>query len=364
VSNNTNINKINAQKRVLVAPLDWGLGHTTRCIPIIKALIANGFEVILAAEKAGSALLANEFPTLKILPLKGYNITYSKNSSSFLLKLLVQFPKVRAAIKYENHWLNNIIKEYKIDIVLSDNRFGLHNKNAHCIFITHQLKIKIGNSFTQKIAQKINYFFINKFNQCWIPDEAGKENFAGELSHPTIFPSIPVTYIGALSRFKNVSVDEEIDLLILLSGPEPQRTIFEKTILEQIQRLPLKIALVRGLPITQTDIAISGLQVYNHLSEDALNRLITASAVVVARSGYTTIMDLAKLQKRAVFVPTKGQTEQEYLAIYLAEKKYCTYENQLQFDLQTALKKINKTKLIPYPTIENNILNEAIISLL
>jgi uncharacterized protein (TIGR00661 family) len=364
VANNTNINKIITKKRILVAPLDWGLGHTTRCIPIIKAFITSGFEVILAAEKAGNALLIKEFPTLKILPLKGYNIGYSKNSRMLLLKLIMQFPKIHAAIKNENLWLDNVIKEYKIDIVLSDNRFGLYNKNAHCIFITHQLNIKTGNSFTEKLAQKINYFFINKFNECWIPDEAGRENFAGELAHPIILPKIPITYIGGLSRFKKIDTTKKIDLLVLLSGPEPQRTIFEKIIIGQMKGSVLKIALVRGLPMAENNIEVEGVETYNHLLAEDLNKLILESTIIIARSGYTTVMDLSKLQKKAIFVPTSRQTEQEYLASYLSEKNYCTYENQISFDLQAALNKINNANLIPYPVLENNNLTERINSLL
>jgi uncharacterized protein (TIGR00661 family) len=360
---NININKINVQKRVLVAPLDWGLGHATRCIPIITALRAQGLEVFIGAEKAGAALLQKEFPSIKIIPLNGYNISYSETKRFFLWKMIVQFPKIIMAIKREKNWVKKIIDDYKIDIVISDNRFGLYNNNAHCIFITHQLKIKTGNSFTEKIAQKINYKYINRFNEGWIIDEEGNDNLAGDLSHPKLLPHLPLKYIGALSRFKKYVVEKKYDLLVILSGPEPQRTIFENILLEQIQVLKLDIVVVRGLPSEENILEVGDIKIYNHLRAASLNELILASKTIIARSGYTTVMDIAALQQKAIFVPTPGQTEQEYLAAYLSEKKYCLAETQDGFNLQAALDKLEKVTLVPYPTLENKLLQYAINAL-
>jgi uncharacterized protein (TIGR00661 family) len=363
VENSKNINKINIQKRVLVAPLDWGLGHTTRCVPIITALLAKGYEVFIGAEKAGAALLQKEFPSIKIISLQGYNISYSKSKAFFFWKMIAQLPKIISAIKREKKWLKKIIDDYKIDIVISDNRFGLYNKNVHCIFITHQLQIKTGNSFTEKIAQKINYKYISLFNECWVIDEGGNENLAGELSHPTTLPKIPLKYIGALSRFRKYETEKKHDLLVLLSGPEPQRSIFENLLIEQTQNVKRNIVLVRGLPAEETILEINGIKIYNHLPAQALNELMLASKIIIARSGYTTVMDIATLQQKAIFVPTPGQTEQEYLAEYLAQKKYCIAETQDGFNLQKALDKLENSIFVPYPKIENKLLQAAIATL-
>jgi uncharacterized protein (TIGR00661 family) len=361
--NNLNINKINVQKKVFVAPLDWGLGHATRCVPIVRVLLAQGFEVFIGAEKAAAVLLQKEFPSIKIIPLQGYNISYSKSKVFFLWKMIAQLPKIMSAIKRENNWLKKIIDEYKIDIVISDNRFGLYNKNAHCIFITHQLQIKTGNSFTEKIIQKINYKYINQFNVCWVIDEEGNNNLAGDLSHPKLLPHLSLKYIGALSRFKKYEVEKKYDLLVILSGPEPQRTIFENILLVQMQNLKLDIVLVRGLPAEESILEVGDIKIYNHLRAAALNELILASKTIIARSGYTTVMDIAALQQKAIFVPTPGQTEQEYLASYLSEKKYCLAESQDGFDLQDALDKLENVTLAPYPTLENKLLQDAINAL-
>jgi uncharacterized protein (TIGR00661 family) len=363
VEKGKNINKTIAVKKVLVAPLDWGLGHVTRCIPIIKMLLNEGFEVFIGSENPGTLLLQNEFPNIKIIPLQGYNITYSKIKQFFLWKMAIQLPQIVRAIQREHSWLEKIIRDYKIDIVISDNRFGLYNSKVHCVFITHQLKIKTGNNFIEKIVQKINYRYINKFNECWVMDEGGTNNFAGDLSHPKLLPKVPVKYIGLQSRFTKYVTEKKYDLLIVLSGPEPQRTIFENILLHQIQDIKLNIVLVRGLPVSKNLLEINGIKIYNHLSAKDLNALMLASKTIIARSGYTTIMDIAALQQKAIFVPTPGQTEQEYLANYLSQKKYFITEMQDGFDLQRAMPKLENAELVLYPITENTILQDAIIAL-
>ena len=347
-----NINITGTKKRVLVAPLDWGLGHATRCIPIIEELLIQGFEVFIAAEKGCAALLRKEFPDLPILPLPGYRITYSAAESFFFIKMIFQIPKITAAISKERRWLQSVIKEYSIDIVISDNRFGLYSKAAHTIFITHQLNIKTGNRFTESPAGKINYKYINRFDECWVPDEPGEENLGGALSHPVDMPRTPVKYIGSLSRFEKEDSEESIDLLVMVSGPEPQRTIFENNIMAQICSLNYKTVLVRGLPAAASFVGkkISDfVTVYDHLPGKELGKLISSAKIVIARSGYTTIMELASLQKKAILVPTPGQKEQEYLAEYLSGKNYCVTINQNEFDLRIAVEKLDNTKNIEFP---------------
>ncbi len=177
MTNGNNINKLPAKIRVLIAPLEWGLGHATRCIPIIKELLLNGAEVLIAAEGAAESLLKNEFPNLAYLPLMGYRMKYSRKKSFLHFKLLAQLPKIFFAIRKEYQWLKKIIIEHQIDAVISDNRFGLYHKKVKCIYITHQLLIKTGNSITEKIAQKYHYGFIKKYSECWVPDF--KENGLG-----------------------------------------------------------------------------------------------------------------------------------------------------------------------------------------
>jgi uncharacterized protein (TIGR00661 family) len=358
----TNINNIVSKKRVLVAPLDWGLGHATRCVPIINALLQQGFEVLLAGENAVATLLQKEFPSITILPLTGYNVQYAKNKNGFFWKMLAQLPSINRAIKNENAWLQKIIDTHKIDIVISDNRFGLHSKKAKTVFITHQLQIQTGNFLSNKIAQYINYKYINKFDACWVPDLAGENNLAAALSHPAVFPKVPLHYVGILSRVQKSVAAKKIDVAVILSGPEPQRTIFENIIVQQIENTTLNIVLARGLP-SATENLISknkNVQIVNYLPSSEISALIQSAKVVVARSGYSTVMDIAVLQQVAIFVPTPGQTEQVYLAKYLSDKKYCIAANQDGFDLQATLEKIATVKLEKYPQNDSSLLAAAI----
>lgn len=330
------------QARVLVAPLDWGLGHATRCIPIINELLAQDCDVWLAGEAAQKHLLRAEFPKLPFLELRGYRMNYSKSKKWLMWKMIKQGPKMRRAIKYENKWLDKKIKELRFDAVISDNRFGLYHAETYSVFITHQLRIKstVGKR-TEKLLQKRNYSFINKFNTCWIPDNPGKNNLAGELSHPETFPIIPVQYIGPLSRFEKKPILEKKNyLLVVLSGPEPQRTIFEDKIINEISHYPFSATIVRGLPGEVRLIPSSGMiHFYNHLPADILNNEMQEAEYVISRSGYSTVMDLATLQKKSILVPTPGQTEQEYLASYLETKKMAIAALQEDFSLNQVLLK-------------------------
>ena len=325
--------------RVLVAPLDWGLGHATRCIPIINGLIAEGCKVYIAADKKIFSLLKKEFPNTVIIRCKGYEIEYSRLKSFQLLNLVFQAPKVIFRAFMEKIWLNAVIKKYKIDAVISDNRFGMYNKNIPSIYITHQLYIITGNPLVEKIAQKIHYFFIKKYTACWIPDQEDHA-LAGKLSHPNNLPG-NARYIGPVSRFKKLDNEGIVyDLLIILSGPEPQRTLFENKILHQLKTIHNKILLVRGLPgEIQKPEDFNNVRIKNHLPANKLNAELAKSKMVLCRSGYTSIMDLTVLQKKAILVATPGQTEQEYLSEYLLEKRFFFSENQKDFSIKKSLKK-------------------------
>ena len=334
-------NNLGDKPCVLVAPLDWGLGHATRCVPIVFKLLQENCKVIIAAEGACKYLLEQEFPDLIFLDLAGYRVKYSRNKFRMPVKLLIQFPKIIYRIYSEHRWLKKMVKQHAIDIVISDNRFGMYHKNVPSVYITHQLKIKTGNRFTEWVAQKIHYRFINKFTACWVPDTEEKFNLAGELSHPHVMPAIPVKYIGPLSRFEKIETENKYDLAIILSGPEPQRTVFEEMILMDLKKYSGKTLLVRGLPANTTllQTVSSSLEIQNHLPAPELNLILLQSKIIISRCGYSSVMDLIKLQKKAVLVPTPGQTEQEYLANHLMKQKLFFCADQDNFSLPEVLKK-------------------------
>ena len=321
------------KKRILVAPLDWGIGHATRCIPIINALISSNFEVILAADSRPLHLLSTEFPQLEMIRFEGYNIKYSKYLP-MSLSMIFQIPKLLWNIKKENNALKEIIKEYRIDGVISDNRFGLYSSKSPCVFITHQLEIQTP-SFSDSI-RNFNYQYINKYNACWVMDDE-KMNLAGNLSKPDSLPN-NTHYIGIQSRFEKQEIKKKYDFLAIVSGPEPQRTILEKGIIKALQDRKEKSLIVLGKPELNTNNKIGNLTIKSHLDAKKLNTAISQSELIICRSGYSTVMDLAKLGGKAIFIPTPGQTEQEYLAENFMSKGICYSQNQSDFNFELALR--------------------------
>src|SRR6476469_10030115 len=215
-----------AKLTVLVAPLDWGLGHATRVIPIIRLLYERNCTIIIAAKGRTRELLEQEFPELQFLELEGYGIQYSRKGWLLPLKIAAQVPHIISVIKKEHQWLQRAVTDHSIDAVITDNRYGLYHHIIPSVFITHQLRIRTGlGSIMDRFIQQLNYQQINKFGTCWVPDHESGFSLAGELSHPAIFPSIPVKYIGPLSRFTGLVKIEEKHLVVILSGPEPLRTL-------------------------------------------------------------------------------------------------------------------------------------------
>lgn len=324
------------RRRVLVAPLDWGLGHATRCIPIINELLKRGCEVYIATSGSALALLKKEFPRLKSFALPSYKATYSVQLP-LMISVFLQVPKFLQAINMEHNQIGKIIADHSIELVLSDNRFGCWSKKVPSVFITHQTKIQMPWILKglQPIINFFNHRFIKRFSYCWIPDVSGESNLTGRLSESG---TIPVKYIGILSRLKKIPSDMVYDLTIILSGLEPQRTILEKIILAQLKKSNRKALLIRGVIEGNSRWTQEGeVQLVNYLQTDAIEKIINQSKLIIARSGYSTIMDLAKLGKRAIFIPTPGQTEQEYLSQRLVSNGVAFSMNQDKFSLDYAI---------------------------
>lgn len=322
-------------KRILITPLNWGLGHATRCMPIINELLKQNAEVIIATDGRAFHLLSKEYPKLTILQLPPYDITYK--SKNMMRNIAPQLPKIIKAIATEYKAIQKIIKEYQIDAIISDNRFGCNHSKIHSVFITHQLNIQIPSNLVQPQVNFFNKQFIQRFDACWIPDfEMEKDSLSGSLSRNIGLKNIE--YLGALTRMKHFEVSKKYDVLIILSGPEPQRTFLEKQLIEQASKLSLKILLIKGKTEEQNEIVeIGNLSIQNFMTAHELNEAILASDVIVTRSGYSTIMDLVVLGKRAILIPTPGQTEQEYLAKRFEEQGIYHLQEQNSINLKKAL---------------------------
>ena len=319
------------KKRILVAPLNWGLGHATRCIPIINALLQHNFTPIIVSDGDALNLLKKEFPNEIFDELPSYNVTYSKKGNWFKWKIFMNSPKLLSAINKERKATEVLIDKYNIDGIISDNRLGVHSKKVPSVFITHQLNVLSGN--TTWLSTKIHQKIIKKFDECWVPDNENNPNLSGKLGH-TSTVGLATKYIGPLSRFEKTNLEIVYDLMVLLSGPEPQRTMLEEKLLDELSTFNGKILFVKGkIEANKTIVEKAPFTIYNFMQSEALENAINSSKFILSRSGYTTVMDLAKIGKKAFFIPTPGQFEQEYLAERLDELKLTPTCSQDDFKL-------------------------------
>ncbi len=348
----------NSTKNILIAPLNWGLGHATRCIPIIKALEENGYNPIIASDGNALALLIQEFPHLKCLELPSYDVKYAKKGRYFKWKMLQNSPKLFQAILKEKKIVRKWIREYQLEGIISDNRLGAYNKGIPSVFITHQLNVLSGS--TSWISSKLHQMLIRKYTECWVPDFENEPNLSGKLGHLKR-PLFNVRYLGALSRFEKKEIPIQYDLMVLLSGPEPQRGILEMLLREEITKFEGRVVFIQGkVESKQISEKIDQIHYYNFMTSEQLEQTFNESELLLCRSGYTTIMDLAKLEKKAFFIPTPGQYEQEYLARKLQEQGLVPYANQDDFKIDN----LHEVELYQGLKINNTSLNcEALFCL-
>ena len=304
-------------KNILVAPLNWGLGHATRCIPIIQELEKNGFTPIIASDGIALLLLQKEFPHLESLEFPSYKIEYAKEGKDFKWKLIKNIPKIILAVFEEKKIIKELVNKYDLKGIISDNRLGVYSKKVPSVFITHQLNVLSGN--TTWISSKLHQHFIKKFTECWVPDFQESPNLTGKLAHLRN-SSFHLKYLGSLSRLEKKELVYKYELMVILSGPEPQRTLLEEKIIDELQNYNAEVLIIIGkVENNKKKEVIKNITFYNFMTSKEIENAYNESKIVLCRSGYTTIMDLAKLEKKAFFIPTPGQFEQEYLAIQLSK---------------------------------------------
>ncbi len=327
-------------KRILVCPLDWGLGHATRMVPVIEAIENNGAVAILAADNRPFDFLKKRFPNNTLIKLGGFNPVYpeSKSMTGIMIR---SFPSMIKHAGIAGKELDIIIDKYKIDAVISDNRYELSTKRVPTVFITHQLNIQTKGlqRIGKPIIDRLIFHYINKFDELWIPDIEGKTGLSGVLSLSSKFKKKKFN-IGLLSRFDINNIQPEVkkfDLLIILSGPEPQRSILEEMLLKQVLKSGLETVLLLGKPETEIEEVKKNVRILSHINDKEFAGLLTAANYVITRPGYSTLMDLAAFNKNAILIPTPGQTEQEYLAKKLLADNVCYSQKQSVFDLESAI---------------------------
>lgn len=337
-----------SSKTILYFVLNWGLGHATRSIPIIRALINRGNRVILVSTGRALHVLQSEFPENECLDVPDYNIRYSRTAWALIPFLLLQTPKIFRALSREHAITETLVKTYRADLIVSDNRYGCYSKTIPSFFITHQLRFQVpkGLGWSACISEWFNRLYFRHYTQILIPDEKGTPNLSGDLSHKGAITRHPkLCYIGGFSSLFSCEAREtDIDLLVIISGPEPQRTRFEGTILSQIRGVAGKKVIVLGRPESTTESDLPGdetLEIHTHLDRRTMAQYIHRAKRILTRSGYSTVMELAALNKAAIFVPTPGQTEQEYLARYHQSSNHWIFKPQSDLNINAIMTELD-----------------------
>lgn len=312
-------------RRILVAPLDWGLGHASRCVPLIRRFLQEGHTVTLAGTGASGDLLRLHFPALRFLELPGYAIRYPSHSG-LVPYLGLQIPGLLRSIRKEHDWLEQLLKQESFDQIISDNRYGLWHPAIASVILTHQLYLPLPTSmrWAKGLVQRRLHRWLNRFGEIWVPDHPGRENLSGGLSHPAP-GNLRVEYIGPLSRFSTVSLQQvqqkTLDVVAVLSGPEPQRSLLESRIVASYQHTTMKVRIITGQPgVDRTRDSSGNIEFVGHLADEEFIDTMKRAGTIYCRSGYSSLMDLDALGLKAVLIPTPGQTEQEYLAEHFRMK--------------------------------------------
>lgn len=325
-------------KNILICPLNWGLGHATRCVPIINDLTNQGNKVIIAADEGPLAFLQKEFPDHEFIIFPGFSPKYSRSNTQ-VFRMMRAFPGALRDFRRDHKTVESIVKNYNIDTVISDNRFGCWSKQAHSVFMTHQLHIQVPKvwKWATPIINLFNNSYIKKYDEVWVPDVEDEPSLGGKLSHPAL-NGVNTKYIGHLSRFSsdNQSFTEKTNkFLVILSGPEPQRTMFENIVLKQARETKDNILILRAKPDSSEllrDVP-DNVSMFNHVDDDMFVKLVNSAEIIICRGGYSSLMDLKALGRTAFLVPTPGQTEQEYLARHLSKKQGWDWCRQGNFRL-------------------------------
>lgn len=316
--------------KILLAVLNWGLGHATRCVPLVHALQCHTNNITLASDGIARSLLQEEFPGLEHVELPAYDIRYP--GSNMVMGMLPQLPRIFSRIRAEHRVVEELVRSRAFTHLISDNRFGAYTKHARTAYLTHQVQIPTPVSMLSPPVNALNHRFIRRFDELWVPDRPpGSGSLAGPMSDGSRFGT---KYLGCLSRMRYRELPKKYDLTAVVSGPEPQRSRFADKLHRQLAKFPGKTALVLGQPNSTTAPKTTGnLHIFPFLATEALNELLLRSRCVVSRSGYSSLMDYERTGTAAILIPTPGQTEQEQLAERLAAQQKFATGRQADFRL-------------------------------
>jgi UDP:flavonoid glycosyltransferase YjiC (YdhE family) len=355
---------LNKNHNILICPLEWGLGHAARMIPLARILREADNNVIIASGEEHLSMFRDELPGLSYVSFPGFKPGYSRIFPQYL-SLFFKIPCLLYHIFSEHHRVKKIIDEYGIDIIISDNRFGLWNRKVITVYVTHMPLIPFPKplKFLEPLGVLLHRQIIKKYSLCFIPDLPGDLNLSGRLSHGIKLPD-NVMYIGILSKFNyprqslNETQIKPPYNIVILSGPEPQREILKQKLVTLLKNKIPDTIIFEGKPGQGEGIYRTGnITFFRHLPASRMKKIIEGSDRLITRAGYTTIMELASLRRTALIIPTPGQTEQEYLAEYLSERGWFSTFSQGELNAEFLFRR--DKKVIP---AEINIQSKLLLS--
>ncbi|MFO7810025.1 MAG: glycosyltransferase family protein [Candidatus Delongbacteria bacterium] len=351
------------RRKILYAVLNWGIGHATRSLPLLRGL-GKDHDITVMSTGRSLELLRSELPDIRFIDHPDYSVKYTKKGGSLLLSLFFQIPKILLKLKEEHRFTEKLVEEQKFDRIISDNRYGIYSKKIPSYFLTHQIRFKLSEKlrYLEIFSEYFNKLYFRNYRKVFIPDEKEDINLSGDLSHRRSFVENPkISYIGLLADLNCKKPDIYSDILFIISGPEPQRSIFEDKILSQSPLLQGKKIIVRGVTEKYEKRVTGDSEIYSCVNRDKLSAMIRGAKLIVSRPGYSTVMEVASYGKRALFVPTPGQTEQEYLARYYVEKGYFSFVGQESMELVKDISKI-KEQFLPefFPNNISGVINEIV----
>jgi uncharacterized protein (TIGR00661 family) len=331
--------------KIIYGVCSWGLGHATRSLPVIRKLIEEKNELTIVSHGRSLELLKKELgKNLKYYDIPDYPMLLSENSRQFLAKSVVYWPSFIKRMESELQSLKKILDKNKYDRIISDSRYGFYSRSIPSFFISHQIRIMnpLRINMFERGSEIFNLFFFKRYAGVIIPDYK-EDNLSGDLSHNLRrIDENKINYVGVLSDFKKKKAKKDIDYFMSISGPEPQRTMLEKKLFSQVDELKGKIIITLGKTEKKDRLNKKNIETYSFLPKEKRENFLNRTKLVISRSGYSTIMDLAVIGTKALMVPTPGQIEQEYLGQYHNKKGTFFSVSQNKMDLKRDIETANK----------------------
>ena len=311
--------KYDTQMKIIYAVCSWGLGHATRSLPVIRALVSEHNEVTVISNGRSLEVLRKELgDTVNYADIPDYPMLVSENTRQFIAKSMVYWPVFIKRIEDGLAELQKILRQSHYNCIFSDARYDMYSKKIPSIFMSHQMRIMnpLRIRMFERTMERFNMFFFRRFGTVLVPDYKD-DSLSGDLSHHLRrIQEDRLHYVGVLSDFRKRRVKKDIDYLISISGPEPQRSFLEDKLMTQAQDLDGTIVVTLGKAEARSVTKQKHLTKYSFVNKDLREELLNRAHLVISRSGYSTIMDLAVIGTKALLIPTPGQIEQEYLSKY------------------------------------------------